>query len=298
MNILTSSYSLDLSGVPTFTLTMYEKLTKKGHNVVVYSPVGGKLENQINTVENVDELKKPDIILAQSNICAEDLKKRFPEIPLVFYSHGLLPDMEQPPKFKCDWYFAINTEVQNNLISKGVDKSKITIIRDFIDTNRFISKKPINKKLSNVLFISNYKKWKNFKTIRDACNILGVNLSCFGSPYGRSYKIEDEINKADLVISWGRGILEAMSTSRAVLSFDKQEGDGYITTETYFKARENNFSGRVYKYNFDANSLAQEMSKYNANDGITNRNLIEKYHSASLEVDEILKQFFRIEKVT
>lgn len=288
MNIVISSYALDLSGVPTFTLTVYRELIKRGHQITVYSPLGGKLETEMGAVKNVDEVPTPDVIIAQYNTCAESLKKTFVDVPLIFYSHGILPDGEQPPNFSADWYLAVNEEVQQNLQAKGVPAGKIDIVRDFIETDRFISTKPIRPKIKQVLFISNYKKWKNFKTVEAACRILGVNLICLGSPYGRHYKIEEAINKADLVISWGRGILEAMSCGRAALSFDRFEGDGYITSDTYLQTRKNNFSGRIFKQDFSGETLAKEMQKYDPKAAMVNRDLVVKYHDSAKGVQSIL----------
>lgn len=287
MNILISSYILNLTGVPTFTLTMYKEMIKRGDKMIVYSPQGGKLENDMNVVRNLNGLKAPDVIIAQHIPCAEDLKKTFPQTPIIFYSHGLLPEMEQPPQFLADLYFVTNEEVEKNLIEKKVPPDRIKVVRDFIDADQFKCIKPVNNTLKNVIFISNYKKWKNFKAISRACQKLGLNLKCYGSPYGRHHQIEQAINEADLVVSWGRGILEGMACERPVLSFDRFEGDGYINQTTYFEARKDNFSGRVFHYGFTADTLAAEMQKYDPEDGEKNRQLVLKYHDAVSGVNQI-----------
>lgn len=289
MNILTSSYTLDISGTPTFTLTMYKELVKRGHKVAVYSPLGGKLETEMNAVRNLDNLPIPDVILAQHIPCAVALRNAFPNIPMIFYSHGFVQAEEQPPEIPVDYFLAINEEVRGNLQAKGVPADKITIVRDLIDTERFKPLTPINPRLQNVLFISNYKKWKNYKTVEAACKKLNLTLKCCGSPYGRSFKTENEIGKADLVISWARGILEAMSCGRAALSFDRNEGDGYITKDSYFEARMDNFSGRHFKYVYNGDTLAEEMLKYDPNHGKVNRSIILKYHNVVSGVDQILE---------
>lgn len=289
MNILTSAYALDLAGTPTVTLTMYQELIKRGHQVTVYSPLGGKLETEMKVVKDLQNLPTPDVILAQHIPCAIDLKNKFPNLPFVFYTHGFVQEIEQPPPLLADYYLAINEECQQNFVSKGVPAEKITIIRDFIDMERFKPIKPINKKLKNVLFLSNYKKWKNFKAVDAACKKLGLKLTCHGSPYGRNYKIWEAINQTDLVISWARGILEAMSCGRAALSFDRFEGDGYISPATYFESRQDNFSGRHFKYAYTGDTLASEMLKYDPNCGNINRDLIMKYHNVVNGVDQILE---------
>ncbi len=288
MKILTSSYTLDLAGVPTFTKTFFDEVKKRDDEIKIFSPLGGRLESEMDIIKDIKTSDfVPDVIISQHNTCAEILKDNFPTIPHIFYSHGLLPEIEQPPTFICDFYFAINSEVRDNLVTKGVDKNKIAIIRDFIDLEKFKSTKKLNEKLKNVLFISNYKKWKNFKIVTEACKINNLNLKCVGAPYGRSRDIAKDINESDLVVSWGRGVLEAMATGRCVISFDKTVGDGYLDSENYFKARENNFSGRINNINFSPTALAKEMLKYNPKDGAKNRDLIEQYHNPKIEVDKI-----------
>ena len=36
-----------------------------------------------------------------------------------------------------------------------------------------------------------------------------------------------------------------MASERCTISFDKTVGDGYIDSDNYLEARENNFSGRI-----------------------------------------------------
>ena len=67
MKIVTSASTLDLSGVPTFTLAMYNELVRRGHEVTVYSQQGGKLEEQMNTVKKIDEVPMADAIIASSS---------------------------------------------------------------------------------------------------------------------------------------------------------------------------------------------------------------------------------------
>jgi len=289
MHILTSSYTLDLAGVPTFTLTMYRELLERGHKVTVYCPMGGSLERQMNVVSDLNELSTPDVILAQHTPCAIALRDIFPDTPLLFYSHSIWIEIDQPPAFLADGYLAINEAVMENLINQGVPKSKITIVRDFVDTARFTPTQPIHSKLEHVLFISNYKKWKNYFVVNGTCKKLGLNLKCCGSPYGRCRSIHETINEADLVISWGRGILEAMACGRAVVSFDKLMGDGYLTPTAYYESRKDNFCGYLSKRTLTKDDLVGELLKYDPGCFKVNRDLILKYHDVKDGMDQILE---------
>ncbi len=256
--------------------------------MTVYAPLGGPLAPLVKAVTSLERIATPDIILAQHIPCAVDLKQAFPGIPFIFYCHGFVQEIEQPPPFPADYYLVINEECRDNYINQGIPVEKMTIVRDFIDAERFKPAKPINSKLQKVLFISNYKKWRNYYAVSGACQKLNLELTCYGSPYGRNFEIEKAINNADMVISWARGILEAMACGRAALSFDRAEGDGYISPETYFEARQDNFSGRHFKYAYNADTLAEEMLKYDPDCSEPNRQLVLKYHNVKDSVDQIL----------
>jgi hypothetical protein len=146
---------------------------------------------------------------------------------------------------------------------------------------------PINSTLENVLYVSNRKKWKTYANIKRACEILGVNFRAVGSPYGRAHFIENDINKADLVIGWARCLMEAMACGRPVISYDKEFGDGYLDYETYLKSRTRNFGpGCDHKYTVDG--LIGEIKKYNSEDGLFNRSIILKEHNVVCGTDQIL----------
>lgn len=289
MRILVSSYFLDLSGTPTYTLALYNELIRRGHDAVVYSPKSGPLAEKMRVVTDFSGLDVPDAIIAQQNVCAVDMRAAFPDVPMVFSAHGILPEMEQPPLIAIQRYTAINEDVFENLVERGVDPDKVDIVRDFIDTDRFSPAWPLSSSAKRVLFISNFKKWKTYAVVRNTCQILGIELKAVGAPYGRSYEVEKEINWADLVISVARGILEGMSCGRPVISFNQRWGDGYLTPAVYMESRTRNFSGKKCRHAFDVEGLAGEIGKYDPGDGIVNRNLVLEYHGHVGGVDKILE---------
>lgn len=278
MNVLISSYYFDLSGTPTYTKTLYNELVRRGHSVTIYSPVGGKLAEGLNVVGSLSGVAAPDVIIAQQNVCAEQMRQKFPTVPMVYSAHHATYELEQPPQCEVQWWTAINEEVRDNLIAKGVKVDKISIIRDFVDTKIFKREVPVAYSLRRVLYISNYKKWKTYDVIEKACKKLNVRLKAIGAPYGRSYAVQDDINAADVVISIARGILEAMACERPCISFDKMKGDGYITEEVYYESRKHQFGYDLCKHEFTADGLAEEMAKFDCLDGGKNRELILAHH--------------------
>jgi hypothetical protein len=288
MRILVSSLVLDLSGTPTYTLVLYNELVKRGHDVAVYSPGSGPLSKQMRTVTTLAGMKPPDVIMAQMNVCAEEMRKAFPNVPMIFSAHGVTPETETPPSVDVQWYTAINEDGADNLVAHGVNLNKINIVRDFIDTNRFKPIRPLNEKPKCILFLNNFKKWKTHAIIHKACQKLGIEFKAVGSPYGRSREVEKEINWADLVIGVGRCLLEGMACGRPVISFSQRRGDGYITPELYMESRTRNFAQHKCRHEFDVDGLINEIKKYDPADGKVNRHLVMIHHNHVLGVDKLL----------
>jgi len=311
MRILISSITLDRSGVPTYTLTLYNELVYRGYDVNVFSPGLGALAGQMKAVDSLDNIETPDIILAQHKTCAIELKKKFPDTPMIFITHGVEPAEEQPPNIDIDYYISVNEQNVDNLLTYNINSKKIEIVRDFINTEQFKSVNPLRDK-PRVLFISNYKKWKAYEDFKKACEMLGLEYKAVGAPYGRSRNMAETINEFDLVITWGRGILEAMACGRSAISYNsgidkdylikknlygkkkpkwlpsKRMGAGYITPEIYMKSREYNFGGINSKRFFTFENLVEEIKKYNPKDGAINRELVMQYHDSKKCVDIII----------
>lgn len=291
VKILISSLVLDLSGTPTYTLTLYNELTRRGHDVTVWSPGGGSLAKRMNAVAALDGMARPDVIFAQMNVCAEELREVFPDVPMIFCAHGVTPETETPPSVDIQQYVVINEDVAENLVAHGVHLDNIEIIRDFVDTERFRPTRPLSAELKRVLFVSNYKKWKSHAVVVKACEKLGLELKCCGSPHGRCREIEKEIDWADLVIGSGRVVLEAMACGRPVISFNcynERRGDGYLTPDVYLESRTRNFAQRKCRHVFDVDGLMGEIRKYDPADGVVNRLLALMHHDHTLGTDRVL----------
>jgi glycosyltransferase involved in cell wall biosynthesis len=214
-------------------------------------------------------------------------------------AHGVFSGESAPSDVRVDRYVAINEQTVNRLTDQGVSPDQIDLVRDFVDTDRFLPGPSLRSDRPRVLFLSNYKKWNNYFFAFDACAALGLEFRAVGSPYGRSREVEQDIHQADLVVSWGRGILEAMACGRAVMSYDMVRfdedqpsqvvGDGYLTIDRYHKAREHNFGPVGCRRTFmSAEDVAEEIQQYSPNDGPVNRELAVKYHGHLAGVNQLL----------
>lgn len=296
MRFLITCYNLNLSGSSTYTLTLASELKRKGYEVDVFSffpeIIGSEFKKRkINVYENLEKIskKKYSFIIAQHNILALVVRCLKLDVPMIFISHGVTSFLDFPPSMDLNIqkYIAISEEVKNNLKLSNISSDNIEIVRNFVDTERFFPKKELNQKPSRALFLSNRFIPEVYRVVKSACRKLKLKLVIVGKPK-KAFNVEDYMNEADIVISLGRGTLEAMACGRAVLVYDYMGGDGMITEENIGEIRKWNFSGRRFSKKYSINDLMQEIKKYKKSMGRINREIVLKDHNASLAVEKII----------
>lgn len=183
-----------------------------------------------------------------------------------------------------DLYYSVSEEARlHNLNNFGIDSA---VLPQPISLPTHY--KPIRNKLENILIIRRYPVVENDP------------FSCLSSRYNvmvsdKSKPIKDQIERADLCITLGRGALESMALGRNVLVADKRPymgqafGDGYLDANSIPEIAKNNFSGRRYKYDPTPEWLFSELEKYRAEDGEYNRSYVESNNSAHLVISRILQ---------
>ncbi len=303
MKILITNHHLrDRGGTELFTLNLAKELKKRGHSIFVYSPLLGSMSEQISSfgIKVVSDIRlieneKIDVIHAQHNTTAILARSIFPETPMIFMSHGVLPELEQVPSVDIgiSKFLAVSEEVANNLEVRGkIRKNKIEIIRNFVDTDTFFCKKKLNTKVKNLLVVSNHFTEKFKHIVEETSKIMELNIVHVGYPDNSVENVQDYINDADLVITLGRGAIEAMACERSVIVYDVHGADGLVDENNFFEIRKNNFSGRRYKINFSTHDLEKEILKFNPDLGRELRKIILEENSKSVIIDKLERVYF------
>ena len=300
MNVLIAMHHyFDLSGAETFAFTLARALAMKGCKVTIYAPYAGgiiaekTMDSGIavsNNLEHCDP-REFDIINVSHNIIAYEMRFRFPLVPIVFLSHGVLPFLEQPPldNLSISTYLAVSEEVRDNLMKNGVPEDRIMVFRNIVDTERFFPVAPIKISPQRALIISRKVDQQTKLVIEEACRILKIDLLHIGKSGNIVYEVENIINKVDVVFSLGRGILEAMSCGRASIVLDYNGGDGLVTPQNIAEIQTCNFSGRKFNKRFGVDELISEIQKYTKNLGEIGRGIILDRFAAKKNIDILLR---------
>lgn len=289
MKILVANRHLQgLGGSETFTYTLAAELKKQGHNVEYFTLYKGIAS------EKIEELGVPfssginyDLIIAGQVRTIEELRKLHYTGPLVQVCHGAVTPGEQPHP-GADAYIAISQEVQKHLAEKGIDAP---VILNGINCQRFKPRRKLRKKLK--VIASLVQTDEAHEMVESAARQIGAEVIRANKYTDKIWEIEKLIDKADLVVSLGRGCYEAMACGRPVVVFDKrryqqQLADGYLLPEKYNDFVKNNCSGRFSVKTLSVDELAAELKKYNSGDGAELRKIALRELDVKKQIGKIL----------
>lgn len=293
MKILITNHHLNLlGGSETFTYTLAHALRRAGHEVCIITAEKGTVSQvlekegfEITDVPTEWRGRKFDVIHAHHNGMAMVARHVFPLTPMLFLSHGIIPGLEEPPSIDLGIarYIGVSEEVVSALSEKhGI--ADAAIMRNGVDCNRFKPAQSIAERPEKVLILSNHCEKERLSLVTKACAVTGAEVQLAGMENGSIWRTEEAINDADIVISLGRGAVEAMACGRAAFVYDWHGGDGMITPENYAEIRKHNFSGRRFKTEYTAETLAEELSSYDPEMGRKNREIALEYHNIDSQV--------------
>lgn len=256
MRILVTSLHKDASGggSGSYTATLIKAFEKLGHTVK-YSLTPGQ-----------EDSNNFDMVVSSHNKQLVQIE-HWP-IPIVHICHGTVPTDERPVA-GASAYVAITPEIQEYLKGLGYES---TIIPQPIE----IPEEVPETASEDILYI-----------INSASRCLVWDLPNLKISK-RDIPIEEQIKNCKMVITIGRGALEAMAYKKPVIIADNRwymgaKGDGYVTPEDFPNMARSNFSGRWFFRNATQEWMQTQLSKYNPQDGEKLRELVaETYDSLKI----------------
>jgi len=303
MNILmTNHHLLKFGGTENFTLTAAKGLKKAGHKVTVYSKFIDKLQpffehEEIEVVSDLSLVKDRDFHIAHvhHNISAIEVRFAFPNLPIFYLCHGSLAFLEKPPVLDINiaLFGAVSPHRVRELRRMKIADRKIVYFANVCDEGKFRPKgKKPNPFPKRALVLSAKMGMKEETLIRKVCIKLNIKTEFVGGRFGEIayYGIPTLINKADIVFTTGRGVMETMLCGRTPIVFDVFGGDGMVTPQNFAQLLSRNFTGKAIGKKYTARELINEINKYNPE-------VIDELRNLAIEHFSIQKQIPRLEKI-
>ena len=294
MRLVLATNHLGLGGSESYLLTVAEQLDRLGHEAIVFTrePGDGAEVAQERGVEVVDEsglANEFDAALVQDAGVAYLLADLCPAIPQLFVAHSSKFDLQAPPQLgdTVGAVVALNDRVARRMRSFAT-AADVVRMRQPIDVERFVPRGPLPEVPRRALLLSNNPNADRLAMIEDACEEVGLELVRLGGLSGHTADTGTALTGAEIVIGYGRSILEAMACGRAAYVYDWKGGDGWVTAESYAAIESDGFAGGATDDAVDRATLVEHLRRYSPTMGAVNHDLVIKHHRAGIHTQELL----------
>lgn len=302
MHILFTNNTLhSLAGSELYVHDMALELQRKGHRISCFTLYPGLIsdklsEKGIRTATTLDEMKAlgpVELIHAHHRLEARLAGSCFPHVPIVYASLGPTHPLEQPGPDQglFSHYIAVSEGVKRVMVDvQQISAEKISVVPNFVDLARFTPKRTPSEKPQRVLLLTNY--FTTHGLLEEACNIVGdIEIKAVGQPTESVWNVEDYIDWADVVITSGRGAVQAMAMGRAVVVFRPAGSDGLLTPTNFQASSAHNFNGRAFAIRYDAANLAAQITSYNPAEVEQLQQLVRSEFSSARVADKLLEVY-------
>jgi hypothetical protein len=302
MRLLLATNHLGLGGSESYLLTVAEQLDRLGHEVTIYAPEGGAgravaRERDLGLADEDSALADGfDAALVQDATVSNEVAERRPDVPQIFVAHSDMFDLQAPPQLDgaIGAVVALNERIAARMRSFAVGV-EVVRLRQPIDTQRFVPRRPLPAQARSALLLSNTPHADRLELIEDACAAAGLELQRLGGVAGASTDPRPALAAADVVIGYGRSILEAMACGRAVYVYDWHGGDGWVTAESYAEIEAGGFAGRTGRLVVDRKRLSDDLRRYSATMGSINHDLVMAHHRAGRHAEQLIELLRRLD---
>src|SRR5262249_9840981 len=191
---------------------------------LVYSPTLGEIAAELDSrgIVVIDDLRKlaepPDVIHAHHTIPCGEALIRFPQTPAVYVCHAFTLWMEAPAHFpQIATYVPVHEPTRPRLVqAEGIEPTRVRVVPNGVDLQR-IPPRPYPPAVQPRRAVVFGKASVVAPTIRQACEVLGIELQVIGQPVGREIAHpEQELVTFDLAFASARAALESLCCGCAV----------------------------------------------------------------------------------
>lgn len=297
MRILITLERLALGGTETYSVTVAEQLRRLGHPVRLHAGSATAEGRELAAAEALDltvgdsdlDVTDVDAAIVQNTAAAYRLAAIGPKLPQVFVIHGLAP-FEQPP-------IALDPPppvvVLNDRTLARVRAlaavPEIVRLRQPIDLDQFRPRHPSRPRPQRLVMLGNNLSADRVEALAGLCAELGMGMTKVGLQGRYTLAPQDQLAEADMVVGYGRSVLEGMGMGRAAYVWDYAGGDGWVTPQTYAALEADGFSGAATDSVIDGDRLRRDLAAYRPEMGALNFDLVRMHHSAAKHTEALVR---------
>ena len=302
--LLATNHLFANTGSELTIATLAGALVSAGHSVLIFALfenrqfVRGSLLGGLECTTDIEKVKtfNPEAAYTQHHPVAVTIRAALPKCPVLHAILGVLPFLEKPlaVELGINRYLAISEEVASSLLKAGIPQKQIHLFRNVISDHRFYNdKKPISETPRRLVVFSYKLDERKLQAIASVCKSRDIEIldDTPPRPGATDYtEVPSKLRAGDIVITSGRGAIEAMMCGCVPLIMADCGDDGLVTPENFKKIMRFNFSGRATKRSFTEVELAVEIDNYSASN-------IPKLHDLSHQFFAVSRRLGQLEKL-
>jgi hypothetical protein len=276
VRLLLATNHLGLGGSESYLLTVAEQFQRLGHEVAIFTAEegGGVPVARERGIPLCDPGEVPDGLdaaLVQDAAVSHEIADQRPSLPQLFVAHSESFDLQAPPQFgeAVRVIVALNDRVAARMRSFAAERE--------VERPR------------RALLLSNTPHGDRIGMLEAACAEIGLELSRVGGLRGQTSDPREALHAADVVIGYGRSVLEGMACGRAAYVYDWNGGDGWMTQESYPAIEADGIAGRSGQSIVDKDRLVADLRRYSAQMGPVNHDLVIGHHRANVHAQELIE---------
>ncbi len=303
MELIVAVQQLAAPGGPqTYALTIAEHLARLGHGVTLYARELGAMaglarERALRVTDQLHELpaRADGVVAGVDRSLALELAERYPDAARVFVVHGI-DEIHLPPPI--DGVVAATVALNDHFQARArgcVGAGEVVRLRQPVDMRRFGVGREAAATPTSALLLGNYHGGigSRAQIIIDAWAGAGLTWHRVGHPTP-SLDVAEAMRDVDIVVGYGRSVLEAMSARRAAFVFDRGGTDGWVTPESYERIEANGFSGLAPGPPADAAALRAALEDYRPELGRLGHDLVRAHHDARQHAAQLVELLQRV----
>jgi len=213
----------------------------------------------VEAVTDLERGSQYDLIIINHNTCLAQAQVWGLQGPKVFTSHGPIHPLEQAHG-GADYYVAVSEEVRVVMAERNICEGcghthiprHMDVIRQPIDLDLY---RP-QEKTRNILIMPKYAE--AVEAAAQACEGMDYDIAHYKlNPVDN---LHEEMGKYKVVITAGRGAVEAMACGCQVMIYNGPGRlDGWVTPENVGVMAQVNYSGRCFRVESDIETLRRGM---------------------------------------
>ena len=278
MKILVTNHRLQSAGGSEwFVVETAGALKKRGHEVVVFTTVGGEMAERLRgTGITVVDLPgdcpfRPDIIHGQHHLETMAALAAWPGLPAIYFIHGATPWEEHPPAHpRIRRYLATSPRFAWWIAREcAVPESMVETVRNFFDPARFpvVRPQPLAGRRALVFHNTMDPAGEAVAALDAGCAMAGYSLERAGVAFGNILADPGHVlPEYDVVFAGGRSAIEAMACGCGVIPVTSRQSAERIHPGNYAEMVERNFTAEINAPPIDAGEIAEQLRAFQADE--------------------------------